>query len=56
MKLRFDYLLILFALSLNACYAPSGAAPVAVQGQPGVAERIQRVENGLLPAVRPTAS
>jgi CubicO group peptidase (beta-lactamase class C family) len=52
MKLRFVYLLILVALSLNASHAPSGAPPVAAQGQSGVAERIQRVENGLLPAVR----
>jgi CubicO group peptidase (beta-lactamase class C family) len=51
MKLRLVCLLILVALSLNACRASSGVAPVAAQGQAGVAERIQRVENGLLPAI-----
>jgi CubicO group peptidase (beta-lactamase class C family) len=50
MKLRLSWLLILVALGLNACRASSDAAPVAAQGQAGVAERIQRVENGLLPA------
>src|SRR5215470_15543775 len=50
MKLRFVCLLILVALGLNACRASSDAAPVAAQGQAGVAEQIQRVENGLLPA------
>ncbi len=49
MRLRLVCLLILVALSLSACRASSGAAPVAAQGQPGVGERIQRVENGLLP-------
>ncbi|HEY7183136.1 MAG TPA: serine hydrolase [Blastocatellia bacterium] len=47
MKLRLVCLLILVALILNACHAASDAA----QGQANVAERIQRVENGLLPAV-----
>lgn len=51
MKLRLVCLLTLVALSLNACRASSGVALVAAQGQAGVAERIQRVENGLLPAV-----
>src|SRR5262245_45459063 len=51
MKLRLVCLLALVALSLNACRASSDAAPVAAQGQAGVDERIQRVENGLLPAV-----
>jgi len=51
MKLRLVCLLILGALSLNACRASSGVAPVAAQGQAGGAERIQRVENGLLPAI-----
>jgi CubicO group peptidase (beta-lactamase class C family) len=51
MKLRLCWLLILVALGLNACRASSGATPVAAQGQAGVAERIQRVENGLLPAI-----
>src|SRR5215510_16309671 len=51
MKLRLVCLLTLVALGLNACRASSDAAPVAAQGQAGVAERIQRVENGLLPAV-----
>ena len=44
MKLRLVCLLILVALSLNACHAASDAA----QGQANVSERIQRVENGLL--------
>jgi CubicO group peptidase (beta-lactamase class C family) len=51
MKLRLVWLFILVALSLNACRASSDAAPVGTQDQAGVAERIQRVENGLLPAV-----
>jgi CubicO group peptidase (beta-lactamase class C family) len=51
MKLRLVWLLTLAALSLDACRASSDAAPGAGQGQAGVAERIQRVENGLLPAV-----
>src|SRR5262245_644426 len=51
MKLRLVCLLILAAFGLNACRASSGVAPVAAQGHAGVAERIQRVENGLLPAV-----
>src|SRR5262245_21134924 len=51
MKLRLGWLLILVAIGLNACRASSDAAPVAAQGQAGVADRIQRVENGLLPAV-----
>ena len=51
MKLRFVCLLILVAVNLNACRSSSDAAPVAAQVQAGVAERIQRVENGLLPAV-----
>ncbi len=51
MKLRLVCLLILIALSLNACHASSDAAPAAAQGKTGAAERIQRVENGLLPAV-----
>jgi CubicO group peptidase (beta-lactamase class C family) len=51
MKLRLIWLVALAALSLNACRASSEAAPVAAQGHAGVAERIQRVESGLLPAV-----
>src|SRR5262245_66007470 len=51
MKLRLVCLFTLVALSLSACRASSGAAPVAAQVQAGVAERIKRVENGLLPAV-----
>jgi len=51
MKLRLVWLLTLAALSLEACRASSDAAPGARQDQAGVAERIQRVENGLLPAV-----
>jgi CubicO group peptidase (beta-lactamase class C family) len=51
MKLRLCWLLILVVLGLNACRASSGATPVAAQGRAGVAERIQRVENGLLPAI-----
>src|SRR5215470_15498890 len=51
MKLRLVWLLPLVALSLNACRASSNAAPIAAQTQSSVAERIQRVENGLLPAV-----
>jgi CubicO group peptidase (beta-lactamase class C family) len=42
---------ILVALSLNACSAPLAARLDTAQGQVNVAERIQRVENGLLPAV-----
>jgi hypothetical protein len=50
-RLRLVCLFTLVALSLSACRASSGAAPVAAQGQAGVAERIQRVKNGLLPAI-----
>src|SRR5262245_63194761 len=50
MKLRCIWLLTLAALSLNACRASWDAAPVAAQ-ETGVAERIQHVENGLLPAI-----
>ncbi len=51
MKLRLVCLFALVALCLSACRASSGIEPVVAQGQAGVAERIQRVENGLLPAV-----
>jgi CubicO group peptidase (beta-lactamase class C family) len=50
MKLRLICLFTLIALSLSACRASFGAAPVGAQRQTNVAERIQRVENGLLPA------
>jgi CubicO group peptidase (beta-lactamase class C family) len=50
MKLRLSWVLAFAALSLNACRTSSDAAPVTAQGQAS-AERIQRVENGLLPAV-----
>jgi CubicO group peptidase (beta-lactamase class C family) len=52
MKLRFVWLLTLVvALSLIAWRASSDGVKVAEQGKAGVSERIQRVENGLLPAV-----
>src|SRR4030095_5111324 len=51
MKYRLVCFLILVTLSFDACRASSGAATVAAQGQASVAERIQRVENGLLPGV-----
>jgi CubicO group peptidase (beta-lactamase class C family) len=51
MKLRLVSLLALFALSLTACRASSGSMGIAAQGKPDVADRIRRVENGLLPAV-----
>jgi CubicO group peptidase (beta-lactamase class C family) len=51
MKLRHVWLLTLLAFGLSACRMSSDAVNVAAQGQAGVADRIQRVENGLLPAI-----
>src|SRR5262249_39700427 len=51
MKLRLVWLLTLVALSLTAWRAPSDAVKVPAQGKDSVAERIQRVESGLLPGV-----
>jgi CubicO group peptidase (beta-lactamase class C family) len=51
MKFRLICSLILFTLGLGAYRALPDAMSAAAQNQAGVAERIQRVENGLLPAV-----
>ena len=51
MKFRLICLLILVTLGLGAYRALPDAMSVAAQSQASVAERIQRVENGLLPAV-----
>ncbi len=52
MKFRLVCLLfVVVALGLGAYRASSDAISVAAQSQASVAERIQRVENGLLPAV-----
>jgi CubicO group peptidase (beta-lactamase class C family) len=50
MKFRLVCLLVVVALGLGAYRASSDAMSVAAQSQASVAERIQRVENGLLPA------
>jgi CubicO group peptidase (beta-lactamase class C family) len=52
MKLRHVWLLALFLLSLTGDHTPSDRLNVAAQGKTDIAGRIQRVENGLLPAVR----
>jgi CubicO group peptidase (beta-lactamase class C family) len=51
MKFRLVCLLVVVALGLGAYRASSDAMFVAAQSQANVAERIQRVENGLLPAI-----
>jgi CubicO group peptidase (beta-lactamase class C family) len=51
MKLTLVWLFILIALSLSGCRASSNAANPPAQSEAGIAGRIQRVENGLLPAV-----
>jgi CubicO group peptidase (beta-lactamase class C family) len=51
MKLRLICLLALVALSLAACRNAADAVNVAAQSKANPGERIQRVENGLLPAV-----
>ncbi len=51
MKFRLVCLLVVVALGLGAYRASSDAMSVAAQSQASVAERIQRVENGLLPAI-----
>lgn len=51
MKFRLVRLLVVVALGLGAYRASSDAMSFAAQSQTSVAERIQRVENGLLPAI-----
>src|SRR5262245_56892690 len=51
MKFRLVCLLVAVAPGLGAYRVSSDAVSVAAQSQASVAERIQRVENGLLPAI-----